>query len=160
MNIDPKIKLHIEAVSPPPEENAPQVDPLADALLYLSAHHGRAITREALIAGLPLPDGKLNVGVFERAAKRAGLDVSPVKRPLEDIPALVLPAILIMQDGTTRILLATDTGYVDTNPFGARSNRERRADEDGLPVYRVLAFKRGLAGEAAKSASCGGSRDG
>lgn len=109
VNIDPKIKPPIEAVSLPAEEEGTLVDPLADALLYLSAYHGRAITRESLTAGLPLPDGKLNVSVFERAAKRAGLDVTPVKRPLDDIPALVLPAILVMRDGTTRILLKIDT---------------------------------------------------
>ncbi|MBX7196388.1 MAG: tRNA (guanosine(46)-N7)-methyltransferase TrmB [Sandaracinaceae bacterium] len=28
------------------------------------------------------------------------------------------------------------------NPYGARSNREARADEDHLPVYRVLAIRR------------------
>ena len=28
------------------------------------------------------------------------------------------------------------------NPFGAISNRERRAEEDGLPVHRLLAVKR------------------
>jgi tRNA (guanine-N7-)-methyltransferase len=33
----------------------------------------------------------------------------------------------------------------DHNPFGARSNRERRAAEDGLPVYRLLATKGGSA---------------
>ncbi|MCG8556014.1 MAG: tRNA (guanosine(46)-N7)-methyltransferase TrmB [Proteobacteria bacterium] len=27
----------------------------------------------------------------------------------------------------------------DVNPYGARSNRERRAEQDGLPIYRVLA---------------------
>jgi tRNA (guanine-N7-)-methyltransferase len=35
--------------------------------------------------------------------------------------------------------LATESGFVDENPFGARSNREVRAEEDGLPVFRVLA---------------------
>ncbi len=108
MNIDPKIKAPLQAGAAKPASDGPTVDPLADALLYLSAHHGRAITNEALIAGLPLPDGKLNVGIFERAAKRAGLDVSPIKRDLGDIPALVLPAILVMRDGTTRILLSID----------------------------------------------------
>lgn len=33
-------------------------------------------------------------------------------------------------------------GFDGPNPFGARSNREARADEDGLPVYRVLATRR------------------
>jgi tRNA (guanine-N7-)-methyltransferase len=30
-----------------------------------------------------------------------------------------------------------DTPVLSANPYGARSNRERRADEDGLPVYRL-----------------------
>jgi tRNA (guanine-N7-)-methyltransferase len=32
-----------------------------------------------------------------------------------------------------------EAGYIDANPYQARSNREARAAEDGLPVYRTLA---------------------
>lgn len=32
----------------------------------------------------------------------------------------------------------TETGYIDHNPYGAQSNRESRAIEDGLPIYRLL----------------------
>lgn len=80
-------------------------DPLADSILYLAAHHGRALSREALLAGLPIADARLTVGLYQRAALRAGFEVEPVKRALVDIPALVLPAVLIMRDGTTRIML-------------------------------------------------------
>lgn len=31
---------------------------------------------------------------------------------------------------------------LDHNPFGAVSNRERRAEEDGLPIHRLLARRR------------------
>jgi len=37
--------------------------------------------------------------------------------------------------------LLSDDGYVAANPFEARSNRERRALEDGLPVWRILATR-------------------
>jgi tRNA (guanine-N7-)-methyltransferase len=37
--------------------------------------------------------------------------------------------------------LASDSGYVDANPFDARSNREKRAIEDGLPIWRILATR-------------------
>ncbi|HJL20266.1 MAG TPA: tRNA (guanosine(46)-N7)-methyltransferase TrmB [Sandaracinaceae bacterium LLY-WYZ-13_1] len=38
---------------------------------------------------------------------------------------------------------ARPEGYrVEDNPFGARSNREVRAEEDGLPIYRLLARRR------------------
>jgi len=80
-------------------------DPLADALLFLAAHHGRALSREALLAGLPILDDRLNVALFTRAAQRVGLEVEPVKRPLSDIPSLVLPVVLIMRDGSTRIMV-------------------------------------------------------
>ncbi len=40
---------------------------------------------------------------------------------------------------TPGFTLASESGYVDANPFDARSNREKRAIEDGLPVWRILA---------------------
>jgi tRNA (guanine-N7-)-methyltransferase len=36
----------------------------------------------------------------------------------------------------------SDTCYIADNPFGARSNREKRAIADGLPVYRILVVRR------------------
>src|ERR1700692_1157768 len=80
-------------------------DPLSDALIFLAAHHGRALSRDALIAGLPILDGRLSVSLFDRAARRAGLEAPPVKRAIGAIPALVLPAVLVMRDGSTRILV-------------------------------------------------------
>ncbi|HEX6244629.1 MAG TPA: tRNA (guanosine(46)-N7)-methyltransferase TrmB [Polyangiales bacterium] len=38
--------------------------------------------------------------------------------------------------------LAGEGGYVAKNPYQARSNREVRAEQDGLPVYRTLALRR------------------
>jgi len=42
----------------------------------------------------------------------------------------------------TDFVLRSESGYVDENPFGARSNREKRAIEDGLPVWRIVATRR------------------
>lgn len=36
----------------------------------------------------------------------------------------------------------TPTGWLDGNPFGSVSNRESRAELDGLPVFRTLAIRR------------------
>jgi ATP-binding cassette subfamily C protein LapB len=91
--------------SPPPQ---PHGDPLADALLFLAAFHGRALTRNALLSGLPIEDDRLSPQLFSRAALRAGFEVEAVKRPLDEIPGLVLPAVLIMADRTCRILLTID----------------------------------------------------
>jgi ATP-binding cassette, subfamily C, bacterial LapB len=101
-----------QAVEPQPLGQAATphepTDPLADALLFLAAHHGRALSRDALLAGLPIPDNRLSVGLFTRAAQRAGLEVEPVKRPLSEIPSLVLPVVLVMRDGSTRIMVRND----------------------------------------------------
>jgi tRNA (guanine-N7-)-methyltransferase len=37
--------------------------------------------------------------------------------------------------------LAGDNGLLAANPYGAQSNRERRAEADGLPIYRILAVR-------------------
>ncbi|HWP26831.1 MAG TPA: type I secretion system permease/ATPase [Xanthobacteraceae bacterium] len=92
------------AAAPP---RAP-ADPLTDSLLYLAAHHGRAVSREALLGGLPITDGRLRVALYDRAARRAGLEAEAVKRSISEIPALVLPVVLVLRDGSTRILLAID----------------------------------------------------
>ena len=83
-------------------------DPLTDALVFLAARHGRAISREAVLANLPILDGRLTPALFGRAARKAGMEAEAFKRKLSDIPALVLPAVLTMRDGSTRVLLAID----------------------------------------------------
>src|SRR4249919_2418039 len=63
------------------------------------------MSRQALLTGLPITDARLTASLFERAAKQAGLEVQAIKRPITEIPSLVLPAVLMMRDGSTRILL-------------------------------------------------------
>lgn len=84
----------------------PRTEPdlLVESLLFLAAHHGRSVSREALVAGLPLVNGRLTASLVERAGQRAGLDIKPEKRAIDQIPSLVLPALLIMKDGTALIL--------------------------------------------------------
>lgn len=84
-------------------------DGYSAALLYLAGHHGRAVTREALLAGLPLDgQGVLDAMLLERAATNAGLEALLVERALDDIPALVLPAIIIADDKVLVLLRKDD----------------------------------------------------
>ncbi|HKS87093.1 MAG TPA: type I secretion system permease/ATPase [Pseudolabrys sp.] len=83
-------------------------DTFADALLFLATYHGRTITRDALLSGLPLEHGNLSASLFERAARRAGLHAEPKQRALADIPAFVLPAVLIMRNRSACILSRID----------------------------------------------------
>jgi len=103
-------KFDVDINQPQPDvvEAPGHADPLTDSLLYLAAHHGRALSRSALLAGLPVERGVLTAALYERAAQRAGLEAELIERPLADIPALVLPAVLLFHDGSTRILRGID----------------------------------------------------
>src|SRR6185437_554665 len=103
-----------------------QRDYLAEALLYLAAYHGRAISHQALIAGLPTTNGRLTAALVERAGLRAGLDIEPVQRAISDIPAMVLPALLIMKNRPPVILVGIDSSdgtatIIDTAQSNAQS---------------------------------------
>jgi len=83
-------------------------DPLLDCLVELSRVHGRPSTRAALVAGLPLEKGALTPSLFARAASRAGLSAKLVRRPLERIDAVLLPAVLLLNGEEACVLLGWD----------------------------------------------------
>ena len=58
-----------------------------------------------LTAGLPLPKQRLNAELLPRAAARAGLQGRWLRRNLEKIPELALPALLLLRDGRSALLL-------------------------------------------------------
>lgn len=133
MNIQPhklELDLNGDVAGMPPESAGRIDDPLSDSLLYLARLHGRALSKEALIAGLPV-QGKLTLAHYERAAQRAGLDAELSEKRLADIPALVLPAVLLFHDGSTRILLKIDhpTGHATlANPSGPDGDAMERLE--------------------------------
>jgi ATP-binding cassette subfamily C protein LapB len=87
-----------------PTDGSTHDDPLLGCLLVLTKLSHRPLTADALTAGLPLVNNKLTPELFIRAAKRAGLSARIVKRSLEDISNLVLPAILLMNNGRAVIM--------------------------------------------------------
>lgn len=144
----------------PAQPAQPLGDPLTDALLFLAAHHGRALSRQALLASLPIENGRLNVALFERAANRAGLDTEAVRRPITDIPAIVLPAVLVMKDGSTRILVGRDDGgdparATVVNPSVPGSPRAALGD-DAANYLGYAFFARPTAQTDPRAAAAGG----
>ncbi len=58
-----------------------------------------------LTAGLPLPKQRLSAELLPRAAARAGLQGRWLRRSLQKIPELALPALLLLRDGRSALLL-------------------------------------------------------
>ena len=83
-------------------------DPLLDSLLSLCSLHQKSVSRAMLTAGLPLPEQRLSAELLPRAAARAGLQGRWLRRGLEKIPALAMPAMLLLHDGRSAILLGWD----------------------------------------------------
>lgn len=81
---------------------------LLECLLLVALGHGRPISREAAIAGLPLVEGRLTPGLVERAAGRAGLSVRFVRSRLVEIDPELMPVIALMNDNTAVVVLELD----------------------------------------------------
>lgn len=58
-----------------------------------------------LTTGLPLPDQRLSPDLLPRAAARAGLQGRLLQRKLNQIPEIALPALLLLKDGRSAVLL-------------------------------------------------------
>lgn len=135
-------KPKLTAISPSAPVKSGSEDPLAASLIYLAAYHGRAVSREALLGGLPILDGRLSVALYDRAARRAGLETEAIKRDILDIPALVLPAVLIMRNGTTLILLGIDQDNKSTKVLDPSS---RPSTPQIVPIRAIAAEYTGYA---------------
>ena len=79
-------------------------DPLLNSLIYVSRYYGLANSPEALVNGLPLSEGKLTPHLFPRSAERAGLVAKENKGELDAISPLVLPVVLMLNDGSSCVL--------------------------------------------------------
>lgn len=80
-------------------------DPLLGCLILLTRLQNKPFSAVTLTAGLPLVDSKLTPDLFVRAAARAGLSAQVVKRSLDKISNLVLPAVLLLKDQQACVLV-------------------------------------------------------
>ena len=80
-------------------------DPLLTCLVAVTAHHDRAVSIDAVTAGLPLVQGRLTPQLLIRAAERAGYAARIIKRPIRKLTNINLPAILLLNEQNSCVLL-------------------------------------------------------
>ncbi|WP_047548569.1 type I secretion system permease/ATPase [Methylotenera sp. G11] len=73
-------------------------DSLLDSLALICRLYGVATSKDALVSGLPLRDGKMTPALVKRSADRVNLAVTILKKPLNEIRPEFLPAILLLKD--------------------------------------------------------------
>jgi ATP-binding cassette subfamily C protein LapB len=88
--------------------NAGVDDPLLGCLLLIAKLQRRSTSADTLTAGLPLVDHRLTPELFTRAAMRAGLSAKVLKRSLNAISNLVLPAVLLLKNRQACVLVGKE----------------------------------------------------
>ena len=86
------------------EYSANSSDALLGCLMLACRLHHVVTTRDALVAGMPLRNGKMTPALFRRAAERVNLSVTTLKRPLNQIRPEFLPVTLLLKDEDACVL--------------------------------------------------------
>ena len=90
-----------------------RMDALLDCLVLFTKLYHKPFSAEALTAGLPIEPGAESPelfsinnakGLFSRAAQRAGLKSSLIRRPLSQLSSLQLPMIILLSNQSACIL--------------------------------------------------------
>ncbi|HYC49369.1 MAG TPA: type I secretion system permease/ATPase [Burkholderiales bacterium] len=89
------------------------MDALAASLAIAARLHGEAVSPEALVAGLPLEEGRLTPALLPRAAERAGLEARLVKTRLGEIKPEFLPSIVLARARRAYVLVRIDAGRAE-----------------------------------------------
>lgn len=116
-------------------------DPLLDSLLLICTMHSRTATRASLSAGLPLQHYRLPLSAFSRAAARADLRARILKRPLTQITAVALPAILLLKNDRVAVLVGwDDEGQARLMPTETAGGETRLSREALAQEYTGVAI--------------------
>jgi ATP-binding cassette subfamily C protein LapB len=83
-------------------------DSLLDSLALICRLYGVATSKDALVSGLPLRDGKMTPELLKRSADRVNLAVTVLKKPLNQIRREFLPAILLLKDEQACVVTKLD----------------------------------------------------
>ena len=90
------------------QNQASTSDSLLGCLLLACRTHQIATTKDALIAGLPLRNGKMTPALFKRAAERENLVVTILKKPIDKIRSEFLPVTLLLNNDEACKLVSID----------------------------------------------------
>lgn len=97
-------------------------DSLLGCLMLACRANQVAMSSDALTAGLPLRNGKMTPAIYKRAAERANLAVTTLKKPLNQIRTEILPVTLLLNNDEacklSRIDFKNNTAHVIYPEFG------------------------------------------
>ncbi|HEX5801512.1 MAG TPA: type I secretion system permease/ATPase [Azospira sp.] len=105
MSAIPPDNVSADEKSPLGSETWRRHDPLLSSLIEVARFHGRGMSPEGFLAGLPLQDGRLTPSVFRRAAARAGMASRISKRGIAAIREELLPVVLLLKNNDSCVMM-------------------------------------------------------
>ncbi len=85
-----------------------KLDSLLECLLIICRLSGVVVTKDSLTSGLPLGGGRMSPALLKRAAARANLTSTVLKKPLETLRTEHIPCILLLKNDEACVLLGWD----------------------------------------------------
>ncbi len=121
-------------------------DPLLGCLVELTRIHGNPCSAQQLSGGLPLVNDKLTLSLLPRAAGRAHCSARLLKRDLKNLPAALLPSILILKGDRACLLLEVRSNsymvqYPETGVPVEVSAKVLQAEYTGLAYFIKPLFR-------------------
>jgi len=123
-------------------------DPLTRCLVILTRYFHNPMSAQTLTAGLPLENMRLTPDLFVRSATRAGLSARVVKRPLDQISSMTLPAVLLLKNGNACVVAERDEnlGWRLIQPESGGGTITMTSEElaeqyDGYAIFSRPSFK-------------------
>ncbi len=96
-------------------ESGSVADSLLESLMLICRIHGVTTSRDALVSGLPLRDGKMTPSLLKRSADRVNLAVTVLKKPVDKVRQEFLPAILLLKDEEACVVTKVDISKNQAN---------------------------------------------
>lgn len=88
-----------------------QPDPLLESVRQLLRLQGHGIDLERLRHGMPLTKGELAPQDLEQALSRQGIAARLSQAPLNEIPESLMPCVVLLEDGSSRVLLSHEAAH-------------------------------------------------
>ena len=94
--------------SPPAEYSGPAMreDPLLSCLVILTRIFANPRSPAAISHGLPISEEGLTPDLFLRAADRVGLAANKIRKKLDKVDSMTLPAVLLLKDRKACVMLS------------------------------------------------------
>ncbi|MDP2433895.1 MAG: type I secretion system permease/ATPase [Pseudomonadota bacterium] len=87
---------------------SPAVDAVLDRLVFLARFFGRGVDAAQIVAGIPLPEGRITRRELAECAGRAGLSLTPCKADPVQMRASALPVLAMTSEGEALVILKRD----------------------------------------------------